>query len=52
MDKQPTMSRPELEAALMELFKQLSPPQKKIALLQAMMSAACKNVVYVEEVHR
>lgn len=48
MDKQPTMSRSELEAAILELYRQLHRLQKQAMVLSAALNAACQSTIVAE----
>ncbi len=52
MDERPTMPRTDLEAAILELYRQLPEPQKRIILLSAMLSAACNEAVHTKEARK
>ena len=49
MSEKTIMPRTELEAAILELYRMLPPPQRKIMMLSAMFSAACNKTVLAEE---
>lgn len=52
MDEQPIRPRTELEAAILELYRILPPPQRKIMILSAMLSAACNGAVHTKEARK
>ncbi len=52
MDERPTMPRTDLESAILELYRQLSEPQKRIMMLSAMLSAACNRAAHTKEAHK
>ena len=52
MDKQPIRPRIDLESAILELYRQLPEPQKRIILLSARLSAACNEAVHTKEARK
>ncbi len=52
MDKQAIRPRTDLELAILELYRQLPEPQKKIMMLSAMLSAACNGAVHTKEARK
>ncbi len=52
MNEQPTRPLTDLETAILELYRQLPEPQKRIILLSAMLSAACNVAVHTKEARK